>query len=279
MRSLNRTPIIGLIAAAVLTAAVPAYAQSKLEAQYTVYLSGLPLGKGNWTVDVGETQYSAAVSGATTGLIKMISNGTGSSASRGTIADGKVSSTYTSTIRTSKKTDQIQLSVVGGNAKPAQVDPPIDEDPERIQITDAMRQGVLDPMAASLISVPGTGNPVSPEACSKSSSVYDGRLRYDLKLAFKRMETVRADKGYAGPAVVCALYFTPVGGHIPSRATVKYLAGMRDMEIWLAPITGTRVMVPFRVQLPTPVGTGLIEADQFVVTQSSRAANKTNKTQ
>ena len=36
------------------------------------------------------------------------------------------------------------------------------------------------------------------------------------------------------------------------------------MEIWLAPIAGTRVMVPYRMSLPTPIGIGVLEATQFV---------------
>ena len=38
-------------------------------------------------------------------------------------------------------------------------------------------------------------------------------MRYDLKLDFKRMEIVKAKKGYhALPALVCAIYFSPVAG-------------------------------------------------------------------
>ena len=37
--------------------------------------------------------------------------------------------------------------------------------------------------------------------------VFDGRRRYDLKLTFKRMDQVKADKGYAGPVAVCAVSF------------------------------------------------------------------------
>ena len=68
------------------------------------------------------------------------------------------------------------------------------------------------------------------------------------------MEQVKADKGYGGPVVVCAVYFTPVAGYVPSRAAIRYLAKTRDMEMWLAPIAGTRVLVPFRAQGPTPIG-------------------------
>ena len=71
-------------------------------------------------------------------------------------------------------------------------------------------------------------------------------MRYDLSLSFKRMEQVKAEKGYEGPVVVCSVQFTPVAGYVPSRPTIKYLIEQRDMEVWLAPIASTRVVVPFR---------------------------------
>ena len=89
-------------------------------------------------------------------------------------------------------------------------------------------------------------------------------MRYDLSLAYKRIESVKADKGYVGPAVVCAVYFTPVAGHIPDRPAIKYLTDQRDMEAWLVPIAGTRILVPFRVTIPTPLGTGALQANQFI---------------
>jgi Protein of unknown function (DUF3108) len=101
-------------------------------------------------------------------------------------------------------------------------------------------------------------------------------MRYDLRFAFKRVEPVHAEKGYAGPAVVCAVYFSPIAGHIPDRAAIKYLAELRDMELWLAPIAGTRVMVPYRVTVPTPLGVGVLQATQFVsVPQPGKASAKT----
>ena len=114
-----------------------------------------------------------------------------------------------------------------------------------------------------MVRVPGTGELLGPDACRSGSSVFDGRLRYDLKLEFKRMETVRAERGYHGPAVVCAIYFTPVAGYIPDRPVIKYLTTERKMEITLVPIAGTRVLVPFRLAIPTPFGAAVLEATQF----------------
>ena len=95
---------------------------------------------------------------------------------------------------------------------------------------------------------------LSPEACHRTLAVFDGRLRYDLQFAFKRMDKVKADKGYAGPVVVCAAYFSPVAGFVPSRAAIKYLSKQRGMEVWLAPVAGTRVLVPYRAQGPRRSG-------------------------
>ena len=37
------------------------------------------------------------------------------------------------------------------------------------------------------------------------------------------------------------------------------------METWLVPIAGTRVLVPYRVVIPTPVGQGILQATQLNV--------------
>ena len=100
-------------------------------------------------------------------------------------------------------------------------------------------------------------------------------MRYDLKLDFKRMETVKAEKGYQGPVIVCAVYFSPVAGYIPDRAVIKYLAAQRHIEIAFAPIAGTRVLVPYRMVVPTPLGNGMLEATQFVTTATAHSPAKT----
>ena len=258
-----------------------ACAQGKLEAHYIASLAGLPIGEGSWTIEINDTQYTASAAGTTTGLMRAFTGGHGSTTARGTLQAGRlVSSIYAATIATSKKTDEIRLTVANGNIKDFTVDPPQDKDPERVPITDADQKGVFDPMTATLLRMPGTGNPLSPEACQQTASIFDGRLRYDIKMAFKRMETVKADKGYAGQVVVCAVYFTPVAGYIPSRTAIKYLTKERDIEVWLAPIAGTRVLVPFRVQAPTPIGRGMLEASEFVsIPVPSRAAVNGTKTQ
>jgi Protein of unknown function (DUF3108) len=270
---------IGL-AALVLTVASagPAEAQGRLDARYTVTLAGIPIGKGAWVIDISEDQFTAAASGATAGLMRVFASGKGSGASRGAMVGGApVASSFAASI-TSDKTEEIRMTLASGDVKDFVITPSGPPDPERVPLTEAHFRGVTDPMTGSLIRVPGTGNALGPQACQRPTQIFDGRMRYTLKFAYKRMEQVQSEKGYQGPVVVCAVYFVPIAGYIPSRAALKYLVEQRDMETWLAPIAGTRLLVPFRMSVPTPLGTGALQATQFVsVAQPPRAA--TMKTQ
>jgi hypothetical protein len=121
---------------------------------------------------------------------------------------------------------------------------------------------VFDPLTALLIPADGGDGP-SEAACRRTLSVFDGRRRFDLKLAFKRMDKVKADKGYAGPAVVCAVAFQPVAGHRSSS------------------IAGTRLLAPFRMSIANMLGDLVVQANRFEVLapDSMRASATTGQAQ
>ena len=262
--------------ACLLLAAPSAFAQGKLDARYEATLAGIPVGKGAWTIDIADDSFSAAASGGTSGLLKAFAGGSGTGAAQGRVVNGAlVSTNYSATTTTSKKSEAIRIVLSSGNVKEYAIEPEPPVDPDRLPITDANRRGVYDPMTGSMLRVPGSGDPLSPEACRTGAAIFDGRMRYDLKLDFKRMETVRAEKGYRGPVVVCAVYFSPVAGYIPDRPVIKYLAAQRNIEITFAPIAGTRILVPFRMVIPTPLGTAMLEATQFITQASPPRVAKT----
>src|ERR1700753_4015289 len=158
----------------------PAAAQGKLEAQYEATLAGIPVGRGAWNIEIGDDSYAAAASGGTSGLLKTIANGSGTGAAQGRVVNGAlVPQAYQASTTTSKKTEEIHITLDKGNVKEFGIvpEPPVDAD--RIVVTEAHRRGVWDPMTASLLRVPGTGDPVTPEACHNSAPVFDGRMRYE----------------------------------------------------------------------------------------------------
>ena len=268
--------VVAITTALVASAGQVAAAQGRLQAEYVASISGIRVGQGSWVVEISDKSYTAAASGGIEGILRLFSAAHGTGAAEGIISNGRpVPTSYSATIIDSRHVDEVRIALRSGNVIGYTAEPPLLPMPDRIPVTAADRRGVVDPMTSALSRVGGTGNPVSPEACQRKVSVFDGRVRYDLHSEFKRMAFVKADKGYQGPAVVCALYFTPISGFVPNRAAIKYLIQLRDAEVWLAPIAGTRVLVPFRFSIPTPLGPGVLQAKQFVtVAEPSRTLAK-----
>jgi hypothetical protein len=267
------TPVIAA-GCLLLAGAEAVRAQGRVDAQYEVTLAGIPVGKGTWVVDIADEQYSALATGKTTGLIAVMSTGEGHGGAQGRVVKGQlVPAFYSITMTSNKKSEQLKIALTSGNVKEFTIEPEPPVNPDRIPVTDAHKRGVADPMTGSLLRVPGTGDPVSPEACTQGQSVFDGRMRYDLKLEYKRIETIKVDKGYHGPVVVCAVSFVPIAGYVPDRAAIKYLKTQRNMEVWFAPILGTRVLMPFKLVIPTPIGTGVMQATRFTNSLPAQPGN------
>jgi hypothetical protein len=258
-----------------------AAAQAHLQAEYSATLAGLPIGHGSWVIEIADDQYTAAANGSTTGLLRIFTGARGTGASRGSFSGEQTLPTnYVATIDFDRsKYDDVRMVLAGGNVKEFAVDPPLAPHPERIPVSDADRRGVVDPMSSTINRVGGNGDPVSPLACGRKVAVFDGRVRYDLRSEFKRIEMVKAERGYQGPVVVCTVNFEPISGYVPNRPVIRYLVELRDAEVWLAPISGTRVLVPFRFSMPTPLGMGVLQATQFVAVAQPAHPSVSAKTQ
>lgn len=273
---------VGVAILFALPLAAAGQAQGRLEARYTASIAGIPIGRGSWAIEIGSGQYTAAASGRVIGLLKVLSNGEGTVVARGSIDGGRLlPTTYAARVTVDDKVDEVRMTLSAGTVTEFKAEPPYPPVPDRIPVTDAHRRGVVDPMTAGLMEFAASGQDlVSPDACHRTLHIFDGRQRFDLTLSFKRMDQVKADKGYAGPVVVCMVTYQPVSGHRPGRAAIRYLMGAKEMEMWLAPIGGTRILVPFRLSVPTLIGPAVLEASQFITTvQASRASTTGLKTE
>jgi hypothetical protein len=255
----------------------PAQAQGRLDAKYQASLSGIVIGKGNWTIVVGDKDYSGATSGGTTGLVKAIGGGHGTGSVNGKLLAGRlVPDAYLSSVFYGKKNETIRIAFAGGRVTSSTIEPEPPPTPDRIPVTDAHKLGVSDPMSGVMFAVPGKDELPNPQACATKAAIFDGRMRYDLQLAFKQMETVTLANGMKLPAAVCSVSFKPLAGYVPSRAAIKYLVKRHDMDVALAPIAGTRVMVPIRVRIPTPIGLGMVQAVEFNTVAQPQASKRAN---
>ncbi len=276
-----RTP--SLIVAICLAAGLPAtlsdagpvqiHSGAELNATYRATLLGFPIGDITWTIDIANSRFSAKATGETAGLLRIFTPGHGVAEAHGSVAGKQpLASSFEVSFTSGSSSEDIKIAFSGGKARESLGRRP-KPNPNLVPLTEASRTGVVDPMTALLVHVPGSGDVAVPAACERKIAVFDGHMRYDLRMAFKRIEQVKADTGYQGPAVVCAVYFTPLAGYDPTRYAIRYLEAERGMEIWLAPLAGTRLMVPFRVSVPTPIGIGILQATRFAWTRQSERSS------
>jgi hypothetical protein len=266
-------PRTALLAAAVLllfAAATPAFADARLDVRYKASLTaladmkGIEIGKAALTVDITDDGYAAAGSAKVTGLARLVSRGEGSVAARGNFVNGKVSPlTYSSTSETDKKAEEIRITLANNVVKEFAVSPPTTPAEDRVPVTEQHRQGVVDPMSAAVISVPGSGDLLAHDSCNRTISIFDGRQRYDLVFSYERTEAAKNVSGYSGPMLVCRVDYRPIAGHRASRLQVKFMEDNKNIFVWLAPVAGTRVLFPIRVSIVTLVGVVLVEAETF----------------
>jgi Protein of unknown function (DUF3108) len=254
-------------ALAIMTAALGdhAHAQGKLDASYTISFARIRVGEITTNVALGDSEYTISARGHAGGVMKLLVDGEASFTTRGTIKHGHpVPTNFTSEIVSNAETSDVTMVLDEGNVKELAASPPPGGD--RVPVTEANRQGIVDPLTAMLFSGANAGEGLSQEPCRHTLPIFDGRQRYDLKLAFKRMDEVTAERGYKGPVVVCSVRYEPIAGHRASTPFVKYLSEGREMEIMLAPVAGTRLLAPFRVSVVSMIANLVIEANRFEVT-------------
>jgi hypothetical protein len=238
-----------------------AHAQMRLKAHYTLSMTGVPIGQIVWFAAIGDQRYTTSANGKASGVLSVLVNGEGAVDVRGVVTEGHVLPRFfTSKIIDDEGNSELRMTFdegvvkeLSGSAPPPSAD--------RLPITDADRRGVSDPLSAMLI--PANGEPLQPANCNHVLSIFDGRRRYDLTLAYKRLDKVALDRSFSGAVLVCSVLLKPIAGYRSDSMLVKYVAGRRDMELWFAPVPGTSVMAPIRVSMPTLVGTLEIQADQF----------------
>ena len=257
--------------------APPARAQGKFQAHYVVSLAGVTIGTGSWLAEIGEDTYTTEATGRVAGILRVFGDAKGAATARGAIKDGRlVPTSYAGHLISDEGEEGVRMSFNVGVVTELTAEPPSHPDPDSIPLTEADRRGVIDPISAGLIPAIGDGDVVSAAACERTLPVFDGRQRFDIALAFKRMDKVNPEKGYQGPAVVCAVRYQPRAGYRPNRVAVKFLIATHDVEMWLIPIAGTRLLVPARISIPTLVGTAVVAAGEML-TDFAPATNSTAK--
>ena len=254
-----------LIALAFLASGAAAARAETWRATYSVSLLGLPIGTAGAVGDFSRTGYRIEANAKLSGLATLVSNSKGVVTGSGAIVEGHIlPATYAVTAANSTMTRTMRMSLAGSAVTGVDISPPFEDKPDRIPLRDQDKRGVLDPVGAFIVSVPGADPLIGPAACNRTIPVFDGYTRFDVRLAYvgqRRVETT----GYTGPVAVCTVRYVPIAGHRANRPGTKFMAENKNMELWLAPVESARVLLPYRISVRTMIGTTVIEASEFSV--------------
>jgi hypothetical protein len=235
----------------------------KLEARYAISMTGIRVGQSAWTVRIEADRYSASATGGSVDLMNVLVRGEGSARVSGSIKDSRlVPAEFSSKLVEEGEKSDLKMTFEEGVVTAVEADGP-PPGPDRVPLKQAHVIGVTDPLTALLIAEEDNGGTVpNKESCNRTLPIFDGRRRYDLLLSFKRIEDIR-DKQPAGRVLVCNVILHPIAGHRASSMITKYVADRRDIEVSFAQIAGTNVLAPFRLRVPTLIGTMAVQATSF----------------
>jgi hypothetical protein len=247
-----------------LLCGVPAKAADlSWNAHYDVRVTGIRVGAAHLKGRLDTSRYVLEGSAELSGLARLITNGKGRVWATGTLDRGRVRpETYVHDIIADDEPDHVTFTFARDRVSKLHVEPAEDRPArDRVPLTEAHKAGVLDPLSSLLIP---TNSKLDRSICARTLPVFDGRQRFDLALAFDRLEWFRVREASAEqPVVVCRIRYRPVVGHRAGRKVVRYMANNRHMEIWFARLSDSGFAAPVRIRLRTMVGPLVIMATRF----------------
>lgn len=253
---------------ALILAAPAASAAEQLQITYGLSLAGLPIGTATLGGQFGRDTYKVDVRAKMTGLAGLLTSGRGAGTASGQTTGGKMlPNAYALTSGGGNGTYTVRMALASGNVAGVEITPPLDPAPDRVPLLDTHKRGVVDPVSALVMPVAGQGSMTDPSACNRTIPVFDGAGRFDVSLAFSSTQNVDLP-GYKGPVLVCQARYTPIAGHRTGRKATQFMAENKDIEAWLAPVEGTRLLIPVKISVRTMIGTTVIDATKLTIAKT-----------
>jgi hypothetical protein len=220
--------------------------------------------------DVGASNYRSRLDVRMAGIAAIASNFRTSMASEGVLREGSVlPNSFLATEASGSSGDHtLRMLLDAGNVRTVDINPPFDNVSGTVPITEEHKIGVVDPTSAMILSVPGAKPTVGPAACDRTMRLFSGDARFDLTFGFVKTEEI-ASKVYRGPVTVCSVRFVPIAGYKPSAAMIQFMAANRKIEVRLAPVPESRLVVVAALHIPLQIGTVALDLEKLDVDQAS----------
>lgn len=159
-----------------------------------------------------------------------------------------------------KKVKSLSIAFNGSGATKVDFVPPEDRSKKKgiVHVKAEHLKHVLDPLSGVLaLSLGDFDRP-----CQRKLPIFDGKQRFDLIFA----PTGRA--AGAGGNPVCRVRLIPISGHKKGSGADSVITG--NIEVVMRPVPKANILVPYRVTVPTIIGSAVLASEKVEITMPNR---------
>lgn len=255
-------------AAAAAEAAQGPFWPTNVAARYRLYFNGFEVGSYEFQSQFNGKSYSASSNASVSALFGAFT-WKGSITSNGGLDQVKPRPTaYQLTFKTKSKIGSVTLGFDKDAIKSIALVPNKTPSPEVIPVKTSDLKNVFDPMSAILaMTHAGANGP-----CNRTIPIFDGKARFNLIMTYKGEQKLsdKAASGQPNKLVVCNVKYQPIAGHKPKDFDNPWVDYDR-MEIAMRPVPSAQTFVPYRVTIPTTLGSAVMSADQVIIRGANNA--------
>jgi hypothetical protein len=267
-RAIQLAPaVLALLAASNPVSAADATWPATVAAKYRLTFGGFEVGSYRFQSKSDGKTYAATGNAEVSALFGAFS-WKGDLESKGTLdASAPHPAMYKISYKTKKKSVSITLGFdAKGVVKTVVMVPPKEPHADAVPIKPDDLKNVFDPMSSILAMTHATGgNP-----CDRTIPVFDGKARFNLVMSAKGEQRLKEDKPSGQPTQlkVCQVKYVPVSGHRP-KDFAKPWVDYGGIEIALRPVPSANAFVPYRISIPTSLGSAVMSAESVNITSSN----------
>jgi hypothetical protein len=260
---MNLRPLLSALLVLSLLAAPAGAAERSIRIDYTVSIRGFPVGRAELHAEIAERRYRVGFSARVAGLLRLFSDAHTTAEATGILGDDRPrAEAYSHVWVEDDEAETVSMRFAGDGVVEIRLDPPRGRPERYVPMTAEHKANAVD--LASAVLLP-TAYGVSPATCDRTLPLIDGKRRFDVALAYDRMESFATRKGsVVRKAVACSIDYRPISGHRRGEDDGGFLRPGGNMEVWLA-AAGDGLVVPVRVELSSRVGGVVLKATRFDV--------------
>lgn len=252
----------GALCLAVFAFAAPQYAEAEspkttqISIKYHATLASVYVGTAQLQIALTKQAYTISASGSTSGILDQALGFKLSVKSHGTLAnDAMIPQQYSIKYGTRDAKRSITINYNQNRTAEVLAKPPFFPSRFKVPLTPDHLKNTIDLLSALFMPVKENIAPLSPDNCQRQKAIFDGRIRYVLKISSVAVKKPHEKfRGFKGPTLVCKFELLQIAGHRRIQRTNKKWGNNNVMEIWLTPVKSAKLLIPVKSRLTTRLG-------------------------